>query len=133
MTLTRRRQAHLRGVGPSGSRISPHKIDSFDEGETGVLHYGPWLLAHDFPNEIQTVNINNDKEGFITDYSNEYILGINIYGESTRITIPSDIEINPNDVSRGINEKSGGLYLYPFRDRESVWHSATELRFMHSN
>ncbi len=115
----------------SGSRTSPDKIDGFEDGETGVLFYGPWLLAHHFPNDIQIVNLQLDREGFITNFSKEYIRGINIYGESTRVTIPSDIEINPNDVARGIDEKSGELYLYPIRDRESVWSSATELRFTH--
>jgi len=115
----------------SGSRTSPDKIDGFEDGETGVLFYGPWLLAHHFPNDIQIVNLQLDNKGFITNFSKEYIRGINIYGESTRVTIPSDIEINPNDVARGIDEKSGELYLYPIRDRESVWSSATELRFTH--
>ncbi len=115
----------------SGSRTSPNKRESFKDGETGVLFYGPWLLAHRFPNDIQTVNLQLDNEGFISNFSKEYILGINTYGESTRISIPSDIEINPNDVARGIYEKTGELYLYPLRDRESVWSSATELRFKH--
>ena len=115
----------------SGNRTSPDKKDGFINGETGVLFYGPWLLAHHFPNNIQIVNLQLDDEGFISNFSKEYILGINIYGESTRITIPSEIEINPNDVARGINEKTGELYLYPLRDRESVWHSATEMQFMH--
>ncbi len=112
----------------SQSRTSPKRRNSFNDGETGVLFYGPWLLAHHFPTDIQTVNLQLDDEGFITNFSKEYIRGINIYGESTRITIPSDIEINPNDVSRGIDEQSGKLYLFPLRDRESVWNSATKLR-----
>ncbi len=115
----------------SGSRTSPEKINSFKDGEAGVLFYGPWLLAHHFPNDIQVMNLQLDEEGFITNFSKEYIRGINIYGESTRITIPSDIEMNPNDTSLGINEKTGELYLYPLRDRESVWSSATKLRFTH--
>ena len=115
----------------SGSRISPDKRVGFKDDETGVLFYGPWLLAHHFPNDIQTVNLKLDKEGFVANFAKEHILGINIYGESTRITIPSDIEINPNDVARGIEEKSEELYLYPLRDRESVWSSATKLRFTH--
>jgi len=115
----------------SGSRAAPQKVNRFMNGETGVLFYGPWLLAHHFPNNIQTVNLKLDEKGFITNYSKEYLLGINIYGESVRITVPSDIEINANDVARGIEEKSGELYLYPIRDRESVWHSATQLRLMH--
>jgi len=115
----------------SGSRTSPDRISSFKDGETGVLFYGPWLLAHRFPNDIQTVNLQFDNEGFISNFSKEYILGINTYGESTRVTIPSEIEINTNDVALGIDEKSGNLYLYPLRDRESVWSSATELRFTH--
>ena len=115
----------------SESRTSPDKRDGFENGETGVLFYGPWLLAHHFPNDIQTVYLQLDKDGFITNFSKEYIRGINIYGESTRVIIPSDIEINSNDVARGIEEKSEKLYLYPLRDRESVWHSATELQFRH--
>lgn len=117
----------------SESRTSPDKKDGFINGETGVLFYGPWLLAHHFPNDIQIVNLQLDDEGFISNFSKEYILGINTYGESTRVTIPSEIKINPNDVARGINEKTGELYLYPLRDRESVWQSATELQFKHFN
>jgi len=115
----------------SGSRTSPNKRGSFKDGETGVLFYGPWLLAHRFPNDIQTVNLQLDKDGFVANFSEEYLRGINIYGESTRVSISSDIEINPNDVALGIDEKSGELNLYPLRDRESVWSSATELRFTH--
>ncbi len=115
----------------SGSRTSPEKTDSFKDGETGVLFYGPWLLAHHFPNDIQVMNLQLDEEGYITNFSKEYIRGINIYGESTRIVITSDIKMDPNDTSLGIAEKTGELYLYPFRDRESVWSSATELRFKH--
>jgi len=115
----------------SESQTSPKRKNSFKDGETGILFYGPWLLAHHFPNDVQVMNLQLDNEGFITNFSKEYIRGINIYGESTRITISSEIEMDPNDTSLGIDEKTGELYLYPLRDRESVWSSATKLQLVH--
>lgn len=114
----------------SGSRSSPERIVNFTDGQTGVLFYGPWLLAHRFVNAIQNVNLEVDNAGYITNFSKEYLRGINIYGESTRIAIPADIEMDINDVVRGTHEKSGEIYLYPIRDRESPGNSATELRFI---
>lgn len=48
-------------------------------GETGVLFYSPWLLAHHFPNDIQTVNLKLDEKGFVSNFSKKYSLELMKY------------------------------------------------------
>ncbi len=97
-------------------------------GGKGVLFYGPWLLAHRFNDPLPRVSLETDAQGFVENFQAEPLLGCNFYGETTRITLPANTEISPNDVARGVEEQSGEIRLYPLKDREPVWRAITQIQ-----
>jgi len=104
---------------------SPNKKLSFKEGESVVLFYGPWMLCHRFPSQTIQVKLDLNEDGFVTNDRKDYLLGINYYGESVRVIIPTNRTFEPTNPELGVFEKPGELYLYPLRDKESPSHAAS--------
>lgn len=109
-------------------RIAPERQSGFKHGQAGILFFGPWLLSHRF--EFPGVNLQFDARGFAKNFHAQPIRGIGLQGESWRVTVPSNVEINPHDVNRGVGEEDGKLWLYPLRDRECCWRSNTRVRLL---
>lgn len=106
----------------------PAPVSRQEAGGKGVLFYGPWLLAHRFNDPIPQVSLETDERGFVKDFKAETLLGCNFYGETTRITLPANTVISPDDVARGVDEQSGEIRLYPLKDREPVWRAITQIQ-----
>ncbi len=104
---------------------SPSKKLLFKEGEPVVLFYGPWMLCHRFPWQAIQVKLDLDENDYVTNYRKEYLLGINYYGESIRIVVPTNCPFEPTNPELGVFEKPGDLYLYPLKDKESPAHGGS--------
>lgn len=98
---------------------APKQLTVVPAGEPFVLFYGPWMLTHRFHEAPVRVKLALDDDGYVTNFERRFLRGMNFYGQSIRVIVPSDIVIEPADTFRGVHENSGALYMYPVKDKES--------------
>lgn len=98
---------------------APKRLTAVPANQPFTLFYGPWLLTHRFHHEQMKLNLDLDAAGYVTNFKRWFMRGMNFYGESTRIVLPADRIVDPNDTFRGVYENDGDLYLYPLKDKES--------------
>ena len=105
-------------VWASSWRQPPEQITQLTEHDSAVLFYGPWILAHRFSDPIPCVDLETDRAGFVTNARSDHLFGCGAWGETVRLTLPSNHTTTTHDVSRGIRETSGALPMYPLRSKE---------------
>lgn len=103
----------------SNAGKAPKRITAVPADRPFLLFYGPWLLTHRFHEQPVNVDLELDQHGYVTNFRRWFMRGVNFYGESTRLVIPSDRTVEQTDTFRGVYEEDGDLYMYPLKDKES--------------
>ena len=106
---------------------SPERLESVHPGDEVALFYGPWLLTHRHHDASVGVTLEQDRAGYVTNIEEDFLLGVGLYGESVRLTLPTDHPLEPTDTFRGVFERPGELYLYPLRTKETPNSSSSRL------
>ena len=58
-------------------------------------------------------------DGFAGNHQTAFLRGAGLYGETWRVTLPSERPFEPTDTFRGVFEKLGEVYLYPLKTKET--------------
>ena len=106
---------------------SPKRLESAQPGDEVALFYGPWLLTHRHHDLPVGVRLEQDSSGYVTNIKEDFLLGVGLYGESVRLSLPTDHPLEPTDTFRGVFERPGELYLYPLKTKETPNSSSSKL------